>query len=183
MTKENSNRFGKSLLLGMALPLALGLGGCRSNTYHEVSKDKGTVKFVGSSILGPSGKIELSVCNDATYLGMDGGFPMSRPVIDYIGRKDTFLEGEPIEFVLYSPIGVGRANFRAELIRNGEPIPARRHMTQTNPTWMILPYNGLEHGNYAVVCYGLDEFLGKIDFEVVKPGDAVASPRIELKDK
>lgn len=164
------SRFRNSLLASLvALPLAL--GGCKSHDFRETSRDKdGTVTYGASKGIDSSSEmLKMSTCNDGTLLGYEG-WPIKSPVIKYVGKKSTFVEGEPIEFWLESKRydGVGRTNFRAELSRNGEEITERLFVTQINPQWVVVPYLGLASGNYTVSCYSLDEFLGKIDFEVVK---------------
>ncbi|MGV8142885.1 MAG: hypothetical protein ACP5NS_04630 [Candidatus Pacearchaeota archaeon] len=160
------SRFKNSLLASLvALPLAL--GGCKSGGFREDAREPGMSTYSGRMGLGSTGDIWLSVCNDATYINEVSDFPGTEVIINYIGRKSAFVEGEPIEFVLNSDYGIGRPNFRAELIKNGEAVPERRHLDPRTIRWTIIPYPNLTRGNYTVQVYATEEFIGKIDFEVV----------------
>lgn len=172
MINSQKSRIGKSLLLASLLSGAFVSGGCSLHSYSfkEISKEPGRSVFQGKRALYLiSPKIELSVCNEATYLGEEGFFKPS-PTLDYVGRKDTFVEGEPIKFVLYRQYGkVGVC--LADLIKNGEIDINRRKLFQfgLQPAyWLgINSYNGLGEGNYTIACSQDSEFLGKIDFQVI----------------
>lgn len=123
----------------------------------------------------------LSVCNDATFMGSESEQGLwtrlyRKPLVDYVGRKSTFVEGEPVKFVLVGRLGIASKNLidsetvRIELIRNGEIDLNRRFSSKVNDICYIVPYPNLERGNYTVSCFrGLKDFLGKIDFQVVAP--------------
>ena len=163
-----------SLLVALvSLPL---LTGCKSTEYKEDSRGPGTATFSGRMGLGRSGDVNLSVCNDATYIREVSDFPGTEIIIDYLNRKSTFLKGEPVEFVLNSEYGIPHSPFVAELLRNGEAVSERRYLSANFVRWLILPYPNLDSGNYTVQIYAGSgdkrEFIGNLDFEVVANPEA-----------
>ena len=171
MSRESSEKFGRSLLAGLvSLPLILS-SGCRTVEYHETSNQKGTAIFLDKSGTR-STNVSLSVCNDARYVSTNRNSPKYETIIEYAGKKGVFVQGELVKFVLNSDyFGIGRENFCAELLLNGAPIPERRYIASGEVKWVIVPYPNLEPGSYTVQCYATQEFVGKIDFEVVaNPG-------------
>lgn len=166
--------FRDSLLAALvSLPL---LTGCKSTGYKEDSRGQGTATFSGRMGLGSSGEVFLSVCNDATYVREVSDFPGTEIIIDYSPKKNAFVKGEPIEFVLNSDYGIPHVPFVAELLRNGEAVPERRYFSPNMVRWLILPYPNLDAGNYTVQIYaGHDkekEFIGNLDFEVIANPEA-----------
>ena len=162
-------------LAGLVLGGVLAMQGCKSADFHENSRDIGEVKYVGTKGI-ESIDLILTVCNDGILLGYEG-WPTKYPVIKYINKKNSFVEGEPIEFWLESTShhGLGRTGLYVELRHNGNVLPERGFSTQINPQFFWVPYLGLKSGNYTSSCYSLNEFVGKIDFEVVANPLAVSA--------
>lgn len=173
----------KSRLLSKALVAGTALfGGCAAHSFKEVSREPGKAIFQGERGILTPGPLELYVCNEATFLGEKSMFD-STPVIDYLGIKDTFVEGEPIKFVLYWKLRDFMLEDKClvDLVKDGEVDPARRRVLNIPGTpayWLkIVPYNGLDEGNYSIACYRDQSLMGKIDFQVVSPNENASSKK------
>jgi hypothetical protein len=163
-----------ALLVGASM-----FGGCAAHSFKEVSREPGKAVFQGERTgLAGVGPLELSVCNEATVVGYEGLFK-NIPMIDYLGLKDTFVEGEPLKFVIYWHARDYSTDQKClvDLVKNGEVDPTKRRLLDMPGNahyWLkMVPYNDLSSGNYTLTCSKEKEFMGKVDFQVVSPPDRV----------
>lgn len=178
------SRNSRSLLLSALLSGAAMSGGCISNNYTQVQKEPGRAVYEkAGTLLAPSMTLELALWN-GEHSSLNEG-----PVV-----KDVFVEGEPIELIIYRKFGNGLMTWKPEgslivdLLRNNSVDNSRRNVfhylgeghTFGATDWTKkIKYNDLEHGLYTAACTTNSSnpplFLGKIDFEVVSPPGKVTA--------